>query len=76
MPESTLAGFLDHGTVARTIDADLNAARATLERLSAIGVDLDEVTGVLEDEGVAAFDKSFTDVLASLEAKADRLGRG
>lgn len=76
MPDSTLDAFLDHGSVARTLDVDLDAARATLERLGEVGVDLAEVTQVLEDEGVAAFEKSFADVLASLAAKAGHVGRG
>jgi transaldolase len=76
MPDATLAAFLDHGTVARTLDADLDAARATLEQLAEVGVDLAEVTRVLEDEGVAAFEKSFADALAGLEARAEHVGRG
>jgi len=76
MPDSTLAAFLDHGTVARTIDTDLGEAATTLERLAEVGVDLDDVTRVLEDEGVASFEKSFTELLAALAAKGEHLGRG
>jgi len=73
MPEATLDAFDDHGTVARTVDADLGGARAALVRLQELGVDLDDVTRVLEDEGVAAFVKSFDEVLTTLGDSADQL---
>ncbi|HEY6534127.1 MAG TPA: transaldolase [Acidimicrobiales bacterium] len=73
MPDATLDHFDDHGTLARTIDADPAAARAVLDQLAAVGVDLADVTRTLEDEGVASFSKSFDDLLDSLSAKASDL---
>ncbi len=73
IPDSTLGHFLDHGTVARTIDADLAEAQSVLADIAALGVDLDVVAVQLEDEGVAAFEKSFDSLLASLTAKAEGL---
>lgn len=66
LPEATLAAFDDHGTVARTVDASLDAAA---ERWAALGrlVDLDDVALVLEDEGVAAFEQSFVGLLEVLD---------
>ncbi|NCY16720.1 MAG: transaldolase [Actinobacteria bacterium] len=73
IPEKTLADFEDHGTLARTIDADPAEARDVLDRLAAVGVDLDDVTDGLERDGVASFSASFEDLLASLSEKADTL---
>ena len=73
MPEQTLEDFEDHGTLARTVDADFDGARRVIEQLAAVGVDLDDVTRVLEEEGVAAFTKSYDELLASLESKAGEL---
>ncbi len=42
----------------------------------AVGVDLDDVGRVLEDEGVASFSKSFDELLGSLQTKADQLQHG
>jgi len=70
MPEATLDAFEDHGTVARTVDADPAAAQAVLDAVAAVGVDLDEVARTLEAEGVAAFEKSFGDLLDTLGTKA------
>jgi len=73
MPEGTLADFDDHGTLARTIDADFAAAHAVLDGLAAVGVSLEDVTHTLEDEGVASFSASFDDLIASLDEKAATL---
>jgi transaldolase len=73
MPEKTLDDFEDHGTLARTVDADFDGARRVLEQLKAVGIDLDDVTRQLEDEGVAAFTKSYDELITSLESKAGEL---
>jgi transaldolase len=74
IPDATLESFDDHGTVARTIDADVDDARAVLEGLAAVGVDLADATQVLEDEGVAAFSKSFDELIGVLQTKAESFG--
>ncbi len=76
LPDATLEAFLDHGALARTVDADPAAAQAILDRVTDVGVDLEEVAHRLEDEGVSAFVKSFEDLLGSLTATADRLTEG
>lgn len=76
MPEATLEAFESEGTVARTADADFDGARQVIDRLATVGIDLDEVTDTLETEGVAAFEKSFDSLLASLQTKADDLQAG
>lgn len=71
LPADTIEAFEERGTVARTIDADVDGARSTLEALPEVGVDLADVARVLEVEGVAAFEKSFDDLLGTLQSKAD-----
>jgi transaldolase len=73
MPDGTLDAFLDHGTVARTVDAHPETATADLAALADHGVDMEDVAATLEDEGVASFAKSFDDLLASLATKAATL---
>ena len=73
LPEATLEAFEDHGTVARTIDADLDDAVAALEELAEVGVDLAQVAELLEAEGVAAFAKSFDELLETLAGRATEL---
>jgi transaldolase len=74
LPDSTLDAFDDHGTLARTVDADPDQARATVAALSELGIDLEVVAATLEDEGVASFAKSFDELLDTLSAKAENLG--
>jgi transaldolase len=71
LPPATLEAFMDHGTVARTVDQNVDEAHTTIEALRANGIDLDAATKQLENEGVAAFAKSFEDLLAGVEAKRE-----
>jgi transaldolase len=70
LPESTMAAFEDHGTLARTIDVDLAASEHHMGALATAGVDMDDVGRTLEREGIAAFRASFAHVLGTLSEKA------
>ncbi len=70
IPDATLAAFEDHGTVERTIDADVAGAHQVVADLAGLGIDLEEVAVQLEREGVDSFAKSFDDVLATLAGRA------
>jgi transaldolase len=71
MPDATVDAFKDHGTVARTVDKDVDQARADLDALHVAGIDMHDVSRQLEDEGVAAFSKSFDELMQALEDKAN-----
>lgn len=73
IPDATLDSFVDHGSVARTLDVGLDDAQEVIADIAALGIDLDEVAQQLEDEGVVAFEKSFDSLLESLTAKAEEL---
>jgi transaldolase len=73
IPDATVEAFLDHGTVARTVDVDTAGAKAHLGRLGEIGVDMADVARTLEEEGVASFSKSFEELMQSLTDKANAL---
>jgi transaldolase len=75
MPDSTVDAFLDHGTIARTVDTAPEPPAETLEHLSDLGVDMADVAKTLEDEGVASFSKSFDDLMDVLAEKATKLGK-
>ena len=73
MPRPTITAFLDHGTVARTIDRDLDAAYKTMVDLAAAGIDVAAVTAQLEEDGIASFAKSFDTLLAGVATKRSQL---
>jgi transaldolase len=71
MPDATVEAFKDHGNVARTVDQGLDQARADLDALGDVGIDMSDVSHKLEEEGVAAFSKSYDELLQALEDKAN-----
>ena len=73
MPRETIEAFIDHGTVERTLDRDVEGARRTLEAFKEAGIDYEDVVQTLEREGVEKFAKSFRELFADIEAKRDQL---
>jgi transaldolase len=73
MPDATVAAFLDHGIVARTVDREVAAAEAQLDALKKVGIEMEDVASVLEAEGVASFTKSYEELLQALHDKANAI---
>ena len=73
MPDQALLAFIDHGTVSRTIDANVSDAEGVYSALEKLGIDWDEVGKQLELEGVDSFKKAFDSLLGSLEEKGNSL---
>ena len=69
MPEHTLRAFADHGTAARTLDTNPDAAEQTLAAAGAAGIDLATLTTQLEREGVRSFCDSYHQLLDCIERK-------
>ncbi|MGD8625787.1 MAG: bifunctional transaldolase/phosoglucose isomerase, partial [Anaerolineae bacterium] len=76
IPPDTLETFEAQGSVALTLEQDLEAARQQLARLAELGIDLDAVAETLQEEGVAAFARSFESLLDAVEEKVERLRAG
>jgi transaldolase len=73
IPPRTLAAYNDHGVLDPRLLRGGAEARALFRRLPELGVPLERLIGELEEEGVAAFVKSFESLLATLEAKRARM---
>lgn len=69
IPLKTLQAFRDHGRPSSRLLEDAGKTKDVLERLPESGIDLDEVTQQLEDEGVEKFNQAFDDLLESLEQR-------
>ena len=69
MPPKTMDAFRDHGTVADTLTADIDEARHVLAEADRLGLDLNDVTDTLVQEGVASFVKAFDDLLGAIGKK-------
>jgi transaldolase len=59
LPERTRHAFEDHGSLSRTVDTDVQGAHEVMWSLTEVGVDMDEVGVLLENQGVAGFQRSF-----------------
>jgi len=75
MPPQTIDAFRDHGVVARTVDANVDAAQRTIDTLERNGISMRDVTDKLLRDGLASFQKSFDTLLAGLEKKTKALGK-
>jgi transaldolase len=73
MPRETIEAFQDHGEVRETLEQGLDEARQLLVELAEAGVDYDDVTRVLEEEGVEKFADSFDELIAGLRSKKEQL---
>ena len=73
MPSVTMDAFREQGEVQPTVSSDPDYWSGVLERLAALGVDLDTIMDQLQDEGVQKFIDSYDDLLQDLEAKAGAL---
>jgi transaldolase len=69
MTEATIDAFLDHGTVAVNLGTGAGRARATLDSLRALGIDVAEVSRNLEERGVGQFVTAFDEVLRAIARK-------
>ncbi len=73
MPLNTVEAFADHGVARRSVDQDVDRARADLAALHELGIDLDDVTEKLQVEGVDKFAKSFRQMLDVVGQKLARV---
>jgi len=73
MPPATIDAFLDHGNAARTLDQNVDEARAQLEGLEKAGISMDEVTLQLQKDGVRLFAESFNDLIGTITSKREEM---
>lgn len=69
MPEKTLEATFDHGVITGDeVTGSYAAANATLDALDGLGISYDEVTALLEKEGVEKFVISWNELLDTVAA--------
>ena len=72
-PPKTIDAFLDHGSVASTLEENIDDANRVMETLENVGIDIDAVTDQLLSEAIEKFQRPFTDLLEAIEAKSEEL---
>ena len=77
MPEKTLQAFADHGEVQGDKVSGTSAdAEQVVDRLTAVGVDFDDVVDVLEREGLEKFDKSWGELVETVQTALTDASKG
>jgi transaldolase len=66
MPEPTLKAFADHGEIGDLFPADGGNAEQVLAEFGEAGIDVEALAERLQEEGKAAFDKSWRELLKSI----------
>ena len=62
MPEATLDAVADHGEISGdTVRPFYDDARRVMAALAGVGIDIADVTRVLEDEGIEKFETAWND---------------
>jgi len=69
MPPATIDAYRDHGNPAMRIENDVEQARTLSDKLSAVGIAMEQVTYQLEREGVQAFYKSYESLLTAVKER-------
>jgi len=73
MPQETIEAFQDHGRVAETLTKGVDEAEQVFADLERAGVDYDDVTDTLEQEGVQKFADSFVELLEGVRSKREAI---
>ena len=73
VPDKTLEAVLDHGISNLAMPGSVADAQKLIEQLRLLGIDVGMVCNQLLDDGLLSFEKSFEELLASIEEKQKRL---
>jgi transaldolase len=73
MPDKTLLAFADHGEVGEPLPADGGDSEAVLAGFADAGVETGPLAARLQEEGADTFEKSWRELLGSIESERTRL---
>jgi transaldolase/transaldolase/glucose-6-phosphate isomerase len=69
LPLETIEAFRDHGKAAAHLENNLIQTRQQLAQLKENGINIDEITQKLEEEGVQKFNKAYDSLLKAIDSK-------
>jgi len=73
IPVETLNAYRDHGKPKVRLEQDIEEAKNILQRLPALGINIDKVTQQLEEEGVEKFNHPFDKLMETLAKKCQEI---
>jgi transaldolase len=73
MPKKTIQAVMDHSEIRPTLEEGVEEAKRLLERLREAGLDYEDVTDILEKEGIQKFADPFNEMLEEIRSKSAQL---
>ena len=73
MPKKTIKAVMDHGDIRPTLEEGVEEAKRLFKRLREAGLDYEDVTDILEKEGIQKFADPFNELLGEIENKSRQL---
>jgi transaldolase len=70
VPLETIYDYLDHGDPKSLLEQNIKEANWVMARLPELGININEVTQQLEDEGIRKFDEPFDKLMETLTKKS------
>lgn len=70
VPLDTINAYRDHGNPKSRLEQDIEKANRILKNLTVLGIDIDQATHLLENEGIQKFNEPFDKLMDALKKKA------
>jgi hypothetical protein len=70
MPEKTLNALADHGESGGILSPEGGNSEIVLAEFASAGINIDDLTALLQDEGAKSFVKSWNDLICCIESKS------
>jgi transaldolase len=75
MPKKTIQAVMDHAEIRPTLEEGIEETKKLLRRLREAGLDYEDVTDILEKEGIQKFADPFNEMLEEIKNKSRQLVR-
>jgi len=73
MPKKTIQAVMNHAEIRPTLEEGVEETKRLLDRLREVGLDYEDVTDILEKEGIQKFADPFNEMLEEIESKSKQL---
>jgi transaldolase len=73
MPKNTIEAVMDHADIRPTLEEGVEEAKQLMGRLREAGLDYEDVTDILEKEGIQKFADPFNEMLEEISNKSKQL---
>lgn len=74
VPEKTLLAYADHGVTCDLLTPDHDEARRCIQTVREAGVDIEALASTLREDGITAFGRSWSELLATITHKLETRG--